>query len=108
MFYRLDSESVKYVYMIICLDGMASAFHSKADHLWPVVASILNLHPHIRRHYQNVILCMLFYGAQKADFQQFLHLVVEQLSTVFLRIRRRHCQIEGCDTQCRFARKSCV
>lgn len=42
MFHRLDSESVKYVYMVICLDGMASAFHSKAYHLWPVVASILS------------------------------------------------------------------
>lgn len=83
-FNHSDSDSIKYIYVVLNIDGMASVFSSKMYHIWPVFASILNLHPFKRRQFRNLVFCMMYYGSCKPDFTHFLQELVKQLiSTSF-------------------------
>lgn len=81
-FHYIDSDHIKHIYIILSVDGMSSKFQSKMYHVWPIVASILNLHPRLRRQFKNLLFCMLYYGDQKPNFQKYLSLLVDQLHSI--------------------------
>ena len=74
-----DSQFVKYIYVLGNCDGVQPAFKSKAYNLWPFTLSIANLEPLERRKFKNLVLCSLFYGKQKPDFQMFVKFVTNMI-----------------------------
>ena len=74
-----DSAHVKYVYILANFDGVQPAHKSKSYNLWPFTFSIANLEPRERKKFQNLVLCSLYYGKKKPDFQYCLKLVVNMI-----------------------------
>lgn len=79
---NMDSDQVKFVYIILSTDGVSSVSQSKAYQLWPIMASVINLHPLRRRRFKNLLLCMLYYGNSAPNFDKFLSLFVKQIESV--------------------------
>lgn len=79
-FARCEEEGIKYIYLLVNSDGVASAFQSKRYQIWPIVASILNLHPRQRRKFHNLLVCMLYYGKAKVDMIKYLQMFVKQIN----------------------------
>ena len=84
IFEKLDTDSEKYVYLIMSTDGVSSVFPSKNYQLWPIMASVVNLPPLKRRSFCNLLFCSLYYGKGMPDFQTFLRLLVEQVNDFLL------------------------
>lgn len=73
---KKPQNGVKFLYCLLSCDGVVPSHRSKGHVIWPVTLAVLNLEPRFRRKFENMILVMLFYGAKKPDFVDFMKEVV--------------------------------
>ena len=77
IFHDMDTDEVKYVYLIVSADGVSPVMTSKQFHIWPLIASVANLHPYKRGIFRNILFGVLFHGARKPNFEKFLSLLIK-------------------------------
>lgn len=73
---RLPEERV--IYLQMNTDGGRLQFSSKS--VWPVTFAVLNLPPHRRSKFDNIILGALWMGQGKPDWNDFLVKIIQQLA----------------------------
>lgn len=69
-------------YFTINTDGI-SPINSRDLHVWPIVLSIINLEPIIRRKSYNLIMVSLYVGPTKPDWSEILPYISAQLTSGF-------------------------
>lgn len=89
-----ETSSVKHVYVIVNVDGISSIFQSRQSKIWPILASVLNLHPRFRSRFGNILFCSLYYGASKPDFQFLMTNLVNQVESVNLFVNGLHIRVK--------------
>lgn len=78
-FHFIDTENVKYVYIILNIDGIASVFQSRQFKIWSMMATIVNVTPKKRRKFQNLFRKEFF---RKENFRIFSEF--QKISECFL------------------------
>lgn len=55
IFNDMDTDEVKYLYIILSTDGVSPVMTSKQFQIWPMMASVANLHPRKRGIFHNLL-----------------------------------------------------
>lgn len=66
------------IYFVLNTDGL-SPINSKNTHVWPIILSVINLEPKLRRESSNLVLMSLFVGSSKPDWAEILPYINAQL-----------------------------
>lgn len=81
-FLKQNEQAGKNVFSLIVSSDGAPMIKSRKYSVWPLICVLVELPPHERYKFKNVLLTGLWYGRQKPEVKIFLKPFVEEISTL--------------------------
>ena len=92
-FFNPDNPAVVHVHLVLSTDGV-SIIRSSGQELYPCWATVGDLPPKLRFSFSNLVLCSLWFGFGKLDFNSVFNILKSELRrSVYLQINNRLCHV---------------